>query len=67
LLGDGHGRFGGRVRETDRVKARHRALTRSYSESLAFRLRLGNAGSVRHEVARVEWLHRLEVRPMSKV
>ena len=45
LLGDGHGRFGGRVRETDRVKARHRALTRSYSESLAFRLRPGNAGS----------------------
>src|SRR3954471_8315418 len=45
LLGDGHGRFGGRVRETDRVKARHRALTRSYRESLAFRLRPGNAGS----------------------
>src|SRR4051812_32815585 len=45
LLGDGHGRFGGRVRETDRVKARHRALTRSYSESLALRLRPGNAGS----------------------
>ena len=45
MLGDGHGRFGGRVRETDRVKARHRALTRSYSESLAFRLRPGNAGS----------------------
>ena len=45
LLGDGHGRFGGRVRETDRVKARHRALTRSYCESLAFRLRPGNAGS----------------------
>jgi hypothetical protein len=45
LLGDGHGRFGGRVRETDRVKARHRALTRSYSEALALRLRPGNAGS----------------------
>jgi hypothetical protein len=45
LLGDGHGRFGGRVRETDRVKARHRALTRSYGESLALRLRPGNAGS----------------------
>src|SRR3954453_14079060 len=45
LLGDGHGRFGGRVRETDRVKARHRALARSYCESLAFRLRPGSAGS----------------------
>ena len=30
MLGDGHGRFGGRVRETDQVKARHRALARSY-------------------------------------
>jgi hypothetical protein len=27
----------------------------------------GNAGSVRHEVARDEWTHRLEVRLMSKV
>ena len=45
LLGDGHGRFGGRVRETDRVKARHRALTRSYGEFLAATLRRGNAGS----------------------
>jgi thioredoxin reductase (NADPH) len=27
----------------------------------------GNAGSVRHEVARDEWMHRLEVRLMSKV
>jgi len=61
LLGDGHGRFGGRVRETDRVKARHRALTRSYGEALALLLRPGNAGSVRHEVAQVEWIHRKEV------
>src|SRR4051812_49854947 len=45
LLGNGHGRFGGRVRETDRVKARHRALTRSYGEFLAAALRRGNAGS----------------------
>src|SRR5690349_4343668 len=45
LLGDGHGRFGGRARETNRVEARERALTRSYCESLAFRLRPGNAGS----------------------
>ena len=45
MLGDGHGRFGGRVRETDRVKARHRALTRSYGEALALLLRPGNAGS----------------------
>ena len=45
LLGDGHGRFGGRVRETDRVKARHRALTRSYGEFLAAQLRKGDAGS----------------------
>lgn len=36
-------------------------------EILAVLLREGNAGSVRHEVARVEWLHRWEVRPMSKV
>src|SRR3954447_19315511 len=45
LLGDGHGRFGGRVRETDPVKARHRALTRSYREALALKLRPGNSGS----------------------
>ena len=45
LLGDGHGRFGGRARETDQVKARHRALTRSYGEFLAAALRRGNAGS----------------------
>ena len=30
-------------------------------EALAGMLRPGNAGSVRHEVARVEWMHRLEV------
>ena len=36
-------------------------------EFLAATLRPGNAGSVRHEVARSEWLHRLGVRPMSKV
>ena len=36
-------------------------------EPLSVLLRRGNAGSVRHEVARSEWLHRLEVRPMSKV
>jgi hypothetical protein len=36
-------------------------------EFLAARLRPGNAGSVRHEVARVEWLHREEGRLMSTV
>jgi hypothetical protein len=36
-------------------------------EFLAAQLRAGNAGSVRHEVARVEWLHRLEGSTMSKV
>jgi len=36
-------------------------------EPLSVLLRPGNAGSVRHEVARVEWIHRLEIRPMSKV
>ncbi|MGW1008242.1 transposase [Streptomyces sp. NPDC002520] len=36
-------------------------------ESLAMELRPGNAGAVRHEVAQFEWLHRLEVRLMSKV
>jgi hypothetical protein len=30
-------------------------------ESLAVKLRAGNAGSVRHEVAHCEWLHRWEV------
>jgi len=33
-------------------------------ECLAMLLRPGNAGSVRHEVAQVEWIHRLEVRLM---
>ncbi|MGW0994662.1 transposase [Streptomyces sp. NPDC002523] len=37
------------------------------TESLAMLLRPGNAGAVRHEVAQFEWLHRLEVRLMSKV
>jgi putative transposase len=32
MLGNGHVRFGGRVRETDRAQARHRALTRPNSE-----------------------------------
>ncbi|MCX4564535.1 transposase [Streptomyces phaeochromogenes] len=36
-------------------------------EPVAALLRPGNAGSVRHEVAQFEWLHRLEVRLMSKV
>ena len=36
-------------------------------EFLAAALRKGNAGSVRHEVARVEWLHREEGRLMSTV
>jgi len=36
-------------------------------EPAAVLLRPGNAGSVRHEVARVEWLHRLGVRLMSTV
>ncbi len=40
LLGDGHGRFGGRVRETDRVKARHRALPRSYVRHEALQIRV---------------------------
>ena len=31
------------------------------AESLAMLLRPGNAGSVRHEVAQVEWIHREEV------
>ena len=30
-------------------------------EPLALVLRAGNAGSVRHEVAQVEWIHREEV------
>jgi hypothetical protein len=30
-------------------------------EALSGLLRAGNAGSVRHEVAQREWLHRLEV------
>ena len=37
------------------------------TESLAMLLRPGNAGSVRHEVAHSEWLHRLEVQQMLKV
>lgn len=36
-------------------------------ELLALTLRPGNAGSVRHEVAHSEWLHRLEVQLMLKV
>ena len=36
-------------------------------EFLAAALRQGNAGTVRHEVARVEWLHREEGRLMSTV
>ncbi|MER6633236.1 hypothetical protein ABT301_34305 [Streptomyces sp. NPDC000987] len=36
-------------------------------EPVAALLRPGNAGSVRHEVAQFEWLHRMEVRLMSKV
>jgi hypothetical protein len=32
MLGNGHVRFGGRVRETDQAQARHRALTRPNSE-----------------------------------
>jgi hypothetical protein len=33
----------------------------STRECLAMLLRPGNAGSVRHEVAQVEWIHRKEV------
>jgi hypothetical protein len=33
-------------------------------EALAGLLRAGNAGSVRHEVARVQWIHREEVGPL---
>jgi hypothetical protein len=36
-------------------------------EVLVVLLRDGNAGSVRHEVAHSEWLHRLEVQQMLKV
>jgi hypothetical protein len=36
-------------------------------EPVAGLLRPGNAGSVRHEVAQIEWSHRLEVRLMPKV
>jgi hypothetical protein len=36
-------------------------------EVLTVLLRNGNAGSVRHEVAHSEWLHRLEVQQMLKV
>jgi hypothetical protein len=36
-------------------------------EALAIVLRPGNAGSVRHEVAQLEWIHRLEVRLMPQV
>jgi putative transposase len=32
MLGNGHVRFGGRVRETDRAQVRHRALTRPNTE-----------------------------------
>jgi hypothetical protein len=32
MLGNGHVRFGGRVRETDQAQARHRALTRPNTE-----------------------------------
>ena len=45
LPGDGHGRFGGRARETGRVKPRNRALVRPYGEPLAAVLRPGSAGS----------------------
>jgi Transposase DDE domain group 1 len=45
LPGDGHGRFGGRARETGRVKPRNRALVRPYGEPLAGMLRRGGAGS----------------------
>ena len=45
LPGDGHGRFGGRARETGRVKPRNRALVRPYGEALAGMLRRGGAGS----------------------
>jgi hypothetical protein len=36
-------------------------------EAAVLLLRKGNAGSVRHEVAWFEWMHRLEVRLMPKV
>jgi hypothetical protein len=39
----------------------------SGGEALAGVLRPGNAGSVRHDVAQVEWVHREEVRQMPKV
>ena len=37
------------------------AVCDNTNEALAGMLRPGNAGSVRHEVAHCEWMHRLEV------
>jgi hypothetical protein len=68
-----HGGFGERPGETDRQQCPHRAPGRlsltafadhgadGAGEPLAIVLRPGNAGSVRHEVAQVEWIHREEV------
>lgn len=78
-----HAGCGERPWETGREQSRHRAhgLLDGFhplwafvdhgqdgtGEPAAVLLRAGNAGSVRHEVARVEWLHRLGVRLMSTV
>ena len=50
LLGDGHGRFGGRVRETDRVKAQHRALTRSYEKHFLSATHYSTNAFFRHQL-----------------
>ena len=79
LRREAHGGFGERPGETGRQQCQHRAPGRlsltvfadhgkeGSGEPLAILLRPGNAGSVRHEVAQLEWIRRLEVRPMSKV
>ena len=72
LRREAHGGFGERPGETDRQQCPHRAPGRlsltvfadhgpqGSGEPLAIILRPGNAGSVRHEVAQVEWIHREE-------
>ena len=73
LRREAHGGFGERPGETGRQQCQHRAPGRlslaafadhgpdGSGEPLAIMLRPGNAGSVRHEVAQVESIHREEV------